>query len=469
MQRKERVGLERYQYLFDFCQEYMLICDKDGYITEANQAAKKETGYGEELTGTDICKIVPSLFWRNETGVLTAAKKEEESRMADLYRKDKTCFPALCRILSETGRQKAGFACCAQDMRRAAEALAEKERAVKWMEEAANAKSEFVANVTHELRTPVNGIKGLAESLLDTQLTPAQAETVNIILRCSNNMTKIINDLLDFAKMEAGKLALEERVFDLHRLIKETLTFYSIQIEERGLNLVTHVSESVPVMVAGDELRLGQIMNNLFSNAVKFTTVGQITFEAAATKESDEDITLLFVISDTGIGISEEEKSRLFERFSQVDASIARRFGGTGLGLAICKELVELMHGSIQIKSEKGKGSAFSFSVRLKKAEDKVAGKVLSCLESVDTKKVAESFLDVLEKLKQCATHGTWEKAENFARLLRKWLPEQDEVLERKMFRLEMAVRKEDKEKAGKLLEELRELTMERSGSIQNK
>lgn len=463
--------MKQYQYLFDSCQEYMMVCDKDGYITEANTLALQGTGYGEELPGTDICAIFPFLFKRREDGTLLFIEQEDENKTTCLYRKNATCFPSLCRVITWEEEDETRFACCAQDMTKLTEALSERKRAVEWMEEAASAKSEFVANVTHELRTPINGIKGLAENLLDTPLTPAQVETINIILRCSNNMTKIINDLLDFSKMEAGKLVLEKREFDLHRLIKETLAFHSIRIGERGLKLAAHVSENVPARVIGDELRLGQIMNNLFSNAIKFTSVGQITFEAAVTQEGREDIEILFVISDTGIGISDEEKDKLFERFSQVDGSITRRFGGTGLGLAICKELVEMMHGSIQMNSEKGKGSAFSFSVCLKKAEqEEVAEEPLACLELADMVAMTDSMpenckktiLDTLEKMELCAELGTWEKAENFAQVVRQRIPQDDEELEKKVFRLEMAVRKEDEEKTGVLLEELKALVEER-------
>ncbi len=445
----------------------MIICDKNGYVTEANRAAIQGTGHPEGLAGTDICKLLPLLFERNNEGRIVFDGKDGEDAETVFYRRNETCFPVMCRRIVWEEETEQGFACCARDITKLSEALNARRKAMEELEEAAKVKSEFVANVTHELRTPINGIKGLAENLLDTPLTPAQVETVNIITRCSNNMTKIINDLLDFSKIESGKLVLEKREFDLHRFIKETLAFHSLRIGERGLKLTAHVAQDVPVRVIGDELRLGQVLNNLFSNAIKFTTVGHIDFEAAVTQCDAEETELLFVVSDTGIGISPEERDRLFQRFSQVDGSITRRFGGTGLGLAICKELVELMNGSIQINSEKGKGSTFSFSVRLKTAEDgNPPQERMKCLEftenSLPSAKAPEDnkkeIADAMEKLELCVELGTWEKAETFAGMIRQRMPEENEKLAKKAFRLELAVRREDAEKTTVLLNELRNL-----------
>ena len=339
----------------------------------------------------------------------------------------------------------------------------------------------------------------MAENLLDTVLTPSQIETVNIIIRCSNNMTKIINDLLDFSKMEAGKLALEEREFQFHKFIEETMAFHSIRIQEKGLKLVVHIASDIPNHLLGDELRLGQVINNLFSNAIKFTSVGQIDFEVVCTYQTAEEVELFFVIADTGIGISEEEKSKLFQSFSQVDGSITRRFGGTGLGLSICKQLVEMMDGSIHVDSEKGKGSTFSFSVRMKivnqQEEEEIPaypeGKFIyqmtspeedtlemggflenlmnsnllvhqegpiqfmpDVLEEDDEAEQLQKALEIMERLMLSMEMGTWGKAENFASMIKRLL-EGRKQWKKNAFRLELAVRREDYEKA---IEQAREL-----------
>ncbi|MCH5273594.1 MAG: PAS domain-containing protein [Lachnospiraceae bacterium] len=459
--------MNRYQYLFDFCREYMIICNKDGYITETNKAAVQETGYFEELIGTDICKLLPLIFERDGEGRIVYTKEDGEEAETILYRKNETCFPVSCRLASWEEDNEKVFACCLWNNSKLSEALSSGRRAMKELEEAAKVKSEFLANVTHELRTPLNGINGLVENLLDTPLMPAQVETVNIIKRSSSNMTKIINDLLDFAKLESGKLVLEKREFNLHSFLKETLAVHSMRVGEKGLRLVVRLAQDIPERVIGDELRLGQVINNLLSNACKFTTVGHIVFEAAVTQCEGKETELLFMISDTGIGISPEESDKLFQRFSQVDGSITRRFGGTGLGLAICKELVEMMGGSIQVNSEKGKGSTFSFTVWLEavgsgnfvwkpieppKFEESVRA---FTEEQEDNKK---EILDAIEKLELCTELGTWGKAENFAGIIKQRIPEEKEELAKKAFRLEMMVRREDAEKTALLLKEVRDL-----------
>lgn len=462
--------MDRYQYLFHSGREYMIICDKDGYIMEANEAAVRGTGYPEGMTGTDIARLLPRLFGRDREGNLTCSGENGKETETVLYRRDGTSFPALCRVISWEEEQEKVFACCVRDITEFLKILSMREKSVEELEEVARAKSAFVADVTHELRTPVNGIKGLAENLLGTPLSPAQAENLNIILRCCGNMAKIINDLLDYSKIESKKLVLEKREFDLHCFLKETLEFHSVRIEEKGLKLVTRISQEVPARVIGDELRLGQMLNNLLSNAYKFTTVGHIGFEASVWRRDSEQTGLLFVVSDTGIGIPPEEQERLFQRFSQADGSITRRFGGTGLGLAICKELAEMMGGSVRVSSEKGKGSTFSVSVCLETAEEETQDRKLpeypgvtdSGLMSLQTAGSRKKELsEVMEKLERCAELGTWERAEGFAGLLRQYIPEEKEELEKKVFRLGMMVRREDAEKTRELLGELRSLVEE--------
>ena len=462
--------MDRYQHLFHSGREYMIICDKNGYIMEANEAAARGTGYPEGMAGTDIAKLLPLLFGRDGEGTLLCSGENDKETETVVYCKDETSFPALCRIVSWEEAQGKMFACCVRDITELLKTLSLREKSVEELEETARAKSAFVADITHELRTPVNGIKGLAENLLETPVSPAQAENLNIILRCCSNMSKIINDLLDYSKIESKKLVLEKREFDLHRFLKETLEFHSVRIEEKGLKLVTCISQDVPAKVIGDELRLGQLLNNLLSNAYKFTTVGHISFKATVWQCDKKQTGLLFAVSDTGIGIPPEEQEKLFQRFSQADGSITRRFGGTGLGLAICKELAEMMGGSVRVSSEEGKGSTFSVSVCLETAEDGTKEQrpseypglaednLTSLQEAGDSKK---ELLGVMEKLERCAELGTWEKAESLAGVIGQYIPKEQEELEKKVFRLGMMVRRENAEKTKVLLDELRSLVEE--------
>jgi len=227
--------------------------------------------------------------------------------------------------------------------------------------EAANlAKSQFLANISHEVRTPINGMVGMIELTLRTALQKEQKENLISAKICSEDLLRIINDILDYSKLESGKMRLEEMRFDLHALLQRVAQVYEKIAKEKGLVFFRTFSNGVPRYIRGDSLRLRQILHNLLSNAVKFTSRGRVQLSIVKKQEKD-GMVLEFDVSDTGIGIKEKDQKKLFQAFSQVDGSITRRFGGTGLGLMITKELVDLMHGRIEVASKEGEGSRFSF------------------------------------------------------------------------------------------------------------
>lgn len=470
---------QRNIFLMEQALEIILMFDNTGKISYANAAAKKKLEYEDDsLCERHISDVFPNTFKASENGFQTEYVFGNEPQNLVAYRKNLTCFPVEARIVDS--RNEVGMhICMANDILEKEFLGREIEQVRQEAQQAMKVKSEFVANVTHELRTPVNGILGNVKELFDFVTDEKTLRPLRLIERCCADMNKIINNILDFSKLEAGKFTLEPRRFQFRNMLDYVKSQHINKITEKGLGFFMTVSPQVPEYVVGDELRVVQILNNLLSNAQKFTSVGKITLEVVRTARVNDKVELFFIVKDTGIGIDKADKDKLFQSFSQVDASISRKFGGTGLGLNICKQLVELMGGRIEVEGEKNKGSTFSFSIWLGiSPEDEAASAQsddakISYHAEYATEEVGEEFGNIkeygtpenldnlkrnLSKLILCVEMENWEKAEMFMETIRQLTEGAPHDISRKILRLKMAVQKENYDKVVMQFKELDEM-----------
>lgn len=485
-----------FHYSIDNALEIVIIFDDNGKIVYANQEAKHQLEYRDELCGNQITDIFPGAFFVLD-GMLTIERTTEEGvednedvRHMMAYRKNRTCFPARVKISSYEGMGVEAYTsgeklyvCTAYNLSN--ENFLEKKanQAGQEAEDAQKVKTEFVANVTHELRTPVNGILGNTQELMEKEDDPAKLKLLRLVERGCSDMNAIINNILDFSKLEAGKFTLEPRIFHFANMVEYVKGNHNKRITEKGLDFSVTVSPEIPEYIYGDELRIEQVLNNLISNAYKFTSVGGIHVEIVKTAQVSNRIELFFMVIDTGIGIAKNDQDKLFKSFSQVDASISRKYGGTGLGLNICKQLVELMGGDIHAESVESKGTTFSFHIWVEIPEEECGEEkdeeyaadvdkqeLLRKLQSLTENTVSEDIWKYgeqknkeeiekkLSKLILCIEMENWEKAEMFAEMVRQLVEDAPREIKSAMLRLKMAIQKGDYEKATTALKTLQEM-----------
>lgn len=471
---------ELFKFLAEQIMENAIFFGNDGIVIYASQSACETLGF-DDMVGVNICSIFPGVF-KMEDEFLdfdTSVLGKIDDYMA--YRNNRTCFPAYCKIVSASKGIYASLFYNVSDRQ-----LLEKKanQADADAEEAEKVKTQFVANVTHELRTPVNGILGNTKELINRENDPEKMKILRLVERGCNDMHSIINNILNFSKLEAKKFTLEPQKFDFNNMIDYVKSNHINKITEKGLEFFLNISPDVPQFVVGDELRIVQILNNLLSNATKFTSVGKIALEIVKTEQVGNKIELFFLVIDTGIGIDKAGQDKLFKSFSQVEASTTRKYGGTGLGLYISKQLVELMNGDINVESEVGKGTMFSFHIWLELPEDEIneTAEYIPTLAEVSSEEKARD--EIMKKLfgneaeqdkvweygsetnKQelerkmskmilSVEMDNWEKAEMFADTIKQLTSQAPQEIKSAALRLKMAVQKGDHDKTVKAYETL--------------
>lgn len=367
IEEKLLLNEKRYRDLFNYSQALICTHDLEGNLLSVNPAICNIVGYSsEELIGRNIKEFVPQ----------DKIVNFDEQYLQNVLNNGKAegVFIIVCKngeqiyllyqnyMVEETSSAPyiIGFS---QDITNRIKAERELINAKEETERASRVKEVFLANISHEIRTPMNGILGIGGLLYKTHLNPKQQEYTKLILESADNLLHIVNDVLDFTKIESGKIELEHIPFLLEEKISNTLKTFIFKIEEKGLELVFDNQVSPEIVLLGDPFRLGQVLNNLISNALKFTETGKITVSAIQINEKDKTPVFEFKVSDTGIGISPENLSNIFDEFVQASSETSRKYGGTGLGLTITKNLIEMQGGTIKAESILNKGT--NFIVRL--------------------------------------------------------------------------------------------------------
>ncbi len=367
----------------------ILVVNKAGEIILCNSNTEKMFGYiAGELQWKNIDLLMP-LSMRTDDSAMSSKFIEGENLDVAIdgegvnlngVRKNGSEFPieiGLSHLSNLGGRGECEFV-AVRDITAAKQATDEIRKAKEVAENATRIKSDFLSNMSHEIRTPMNAVIGMSYLVLKTDLTPKQRDYVKKIHNSGQYLLGIINDILDFSKNEAGQLNIESIDFEMNSVLETVTNLVVEKTNAKGLELIFDIAPNVPKYLNGDSLRLGQILINYANNAIKFTEEGGVVIFVTVVEETDHDVLLNFSVRDTGIGISEKVKGKLFQSFQQADTSTSRKYGGTGLGLAISKQLAQLMGGEVGVESEVGKGSNFWFTARLGKTAHQTKNRVLS-------------------------------------------------------------------------------------------
>jgi PAS domain S-box-containing protein len=347
----------------------MITFDSEGCMLEANPALKRMFGYAEEeVVGQPISLLVPDLAWLDCMENANGPWSDPEGGgllEAMPVRRDGTRFPAELQIgmaIIDNERIYACTICDVTDRKLFEQRMIESKEAA---EIAARAKTEFLAMVSHEIRTPMNGIIGMSALMLETALSDEQREYAEIIGKSSEALLSVINDILDYSKIESGKMEIEEVPFQVAACISETIDLFTAKLKKRNLAMTYRVDPLLDMPIVSDVTKLRQILINLVGNAVKFTNEGSVHVDVKLLYDHGAYLDLEFRVSDTGVGIPADKLPMLFQPFSQLDSSMSRKYGGTGLGLAICKNLVQLLGGTIHADPSAANGATFVFTIRV--------------------------------------------------------------------------------------------------------
>lgn len=361
---------EKFKLIFEKSITPIMVADDKGNYLEVNKAAAEIFEYSvDELLRMNVADLI-TISSPNATSLYEEyIKKGEETGEFGFVSKNGTAKIVKYKAVRINPDFNVSIM---MDMTEQKIILEELTKAKIQAEEAMNSKQRFLSNMSHEIRTPMSAIIGFSKVVLKTDLTEKQKEYITAIKTSSDSLLVLINDILDLAKVDAGKMTFEQNVFEMETNISAMLQLFDLKIQEKNLECIKEYDTRIPKVLIGDSVRLNQIFLNLISNAIKFTSKGKIIISVRLIDTKEDNVTIEFAVSDTGIGVAENMIPKLFESFQQATSSIARQYGGTGLGLAIVKQLVDLQGGTISVKSKLNEGSTFSFVLSFQKTNEVV-------------------------------------------------------------------------------------------------
>lgn len=371
--REARGSRSRYDSIFEHNPDMVCLFNPEGELIRLNPAALKLTGYRfGDLAGLSFWQLIhPDDAMRVSRSFLRARQGMTQTAEVRIITKEgRELELSTAFVPWNAGSGVADIYTISKDLTPRNAAQRELLKAKTEAEEALKIKSEFLAVMSHEIRTPMNGVLGMSDLLLDTELSEEQREYVHIIRGSGVNLLAVIDDVLDYSKMESGHMTLASDPFSLRDVVLDSMQLFIGKMRERQLQALLELDSGLPEVLVGDEMRLRQILTNLISNAVKFTEEGGIAVKVRETGRSGSEIEVEFLVADTGIGVDPDKLDLLFQPFRQTDSSISRLYGGTGLGLAICKNLVQRMGGGIHLKPlDKGTEVAFRIKAGYKDSQ----------------------------------------------------------------------------------------------------
>lgn len=471
--KSEELWNQYYKETIHRMEDIVLWFNDKGILINWNLSALQYLGYeGKELSRLTIHALFPP---EPPFNLEKSAPYYQDLKDIPVYCKNNTCFMGNVGMLLVREKQVYGI-CIIKNVQQMRDLQKRIDGLSQELEHANEVKNLFLANMTHELRTPLNGMMGLLAMMDTTGLSEQAKEDMKLLKDSCQSMEKIVNQVLDYTKMMAGKLEATKEVFMIQEWMAPIVRINQSLAESKGLQFEIHLDPQIPLCLWGDKDWIGQVLNNLLHNSVKFTEQGSVRLEMINQAETKSTVTVLFVVSDTGIGINEKQMKHLFQSFSQADSSITRKYGGTGLGLAISKGIVEIMGGTLEVESTYLKGSRFYFELVLEKCDSVKTRKPLdkqyedaggqnetyieghaSFLLTEGNREREHELVDLLSQISLCLELGSWERAQVYGHQIKNLLKVRNPELSKHAFRLELATRRKDFVGAKKLFEDLKD------------